>query len=178
MTNIVYIATSLDGYISAADGGLEWLGSIPNPENDDLGFSAFMQRVDAIVMGRITFETLIGFDVGWHYPIPGIILSSTMTEAPADFAQHVRFANGSPREIIRRANEQGYENLYIDGGKTIQAFLQEDLIDELIITEIPILLGGGNPLFGQTTQQLAFELIGTEVLLEQLVKRHYRRKRD
>ena len=154
-----------------------WILSL-TPRMMTWGFQLSCNVLMQSLWAESPLETLIGFDVGWHYPIPGIILSSTMTEAPADFAQHVRFANGSPREIIRRANEQGYKNLYIDGGKTIQAFLQEDLIDELVITEIPILLGGGSPLFGQTTQQLSFELIGTEVLLEQLVKRHYRRKRD
>ena len=76
MSNIVYIATSLDGYISAPDGGLDWLSSVPNPNGDDLGFSKFMDRVDAIVMGRVTFETVVGFGSGWHYPIPGIVLSS------------------------------------------------------------------------------------------------------
>ena len=65
-----------------------------------------------------------------------------------------------------------------NGGKTVQRFLQEDLIDELIITEIPLLLGGGDRLFGQLEEELPFEFIGTEVLLGQLVKKHYRRKRD
>ena len=137
-----------------------------------------MERVDAIVMGRITFETVLGFGLGWHYPIPGIVLSSTMNSAPEGFAQHVQFANGSPSEIVQLAKEQGFENLYIDGGKTVQRFLQEDLIDELIITELPLLLGGGDRLFGQLEEQLPFELVSTEVLLGQLVKRHYRRKRD
>lgn len=178
MSNIVYIATSLDGYISAPDGRLDWLRSVPNPEDDDLGFSMFMERVHAVVMGRVTFETVIGFGSGWPYPIPGIVLSSTKNSAPEEFAQHVQFASGSPSEIVQLAKGQGLENLYIDGGKTIQRFLQEDLIDELIITEIPLLLGGGDRLFGQLEEQLPFEFIGTEVLLGQLVKKHYRRRRD
>ncbi len=78
MSNIVYIGTSLDGYISAPDGDLDWLSYVPIPEGDDLGFSEFMDRIDAIVMGRKTFETLLGFGVGWHYPKPGIVLSSTL----------------------------------------------------------------------------------------------------
>jgi len=178
LSNIVYIATSLDGYISAPDGGLDWLSSVPNPTGDDLGFSKFMERVDAIVMGRVTFETVVGFGSGWHYPIPGIVLSSTMKSAPVGFADHVQFANGSPKEIVRIAHEQGFENLYIDGGKTIQRFLNEDLIDELIITVVPILLGGGDRLFGKLGQELTFEFLGTDVMLGQLVKKHYRRKRS
>jgi dihydrofolate reductase len=178
LTNIVYIATSLDGFISAPNGNLEWLETVPNPTEDDLGFSKFMDRVDAIVMGRVTFETVVGFEMGWHYPIPGIVLSSSMTSAPEGFAEHVKFASGSPKCIVQIAQEQGHENLYIDGGKTIQRFLDEDVIDELIVTEIPILLGGGDRLFGKLDQQLTFELLGTEVLLGQLVKKHYRRKRS
>jgi dihydrofolate reductase len=177
MTNIVYIGTSLDGFISAPDGGLDWLSYVPIPEGDDLGFSEFMDRVDAVVMGRKTFETLIGFGVGWHYPKPGLILSSTLKSAPEAFADHIQFASGTPSEIVTLAKQLGYENLYIDGGVTVQRFLRDDLIDEMIITEIPILLGRGDRLFGDLDQQLGFELIESKVLFNQLVRRQYRRKR-
>lgn len=178
MANIVYIGTSLDGYISGPDGDLGWLEYVPVPEGDDLGFSDFMDRIDAVVMGRKTFETLIGFGVGWHYPKPGIILSSTMTSAPKAFADHVEFASGTPGEIVKLAKSRGFENLYIDGGVTIQRFLRDDLIDEMIITTIPVLLGGGDQLFGDLDQRLDFEHVETTVLLKQMVKRRYRRKRD
>ncbi len=178
MSNIVYIGTSLDGYISSPDGSLEWLNSVPNPEGSDLGFSKFMERVDAIVMGRLTFETVVGVGRGWHYPKPGIILSSTLSSVPEEFADHVLLANGSPSAIVQLAHQQGYRNLYIDGGNTIQNFLREDLIDELIVTELPILLGGGDRLFGTIEQQLMFELVSTEILLGQMVKKHHRRRRE
>jgi dihydrofolate reductase len=177
MTNIVYIGTSLDGYISAPNGSFDWLSYVPIPEGDDLGFAEFMDRVDAVVMGRKTFETLLGFGVGWHYPRPGIILSSTLKTVPEDFAEHVQLASGTPAEIVQLAQGQGFGNLYIDGGRTIQRFLREDLIDELIITEIPLLLGGGDRLFGELDHFLGFELVETKVLLNQLVRKHYRRKR-
>lgn len=178
VSNLVYIATSLDGYISAPDGKLDWLDYVPAPEGDDLGFAEFIDEVDAIVMGRITFETVLGFGLGWHYAVPGIVLSSTLRSAPKDIADHVQFADGSPGEIVQLAKDQGFENLYIDGGKTIQRFLREDLINELIVTEIPLLLGGGEQLFGELNQRLEFELVNTQVMLNQLVKRRYRRRRD
>ena len=87
MTNIVYIATSLDGYIAPEDGSLDWLGTVPNPEGDDLGFGEFIKRIDAVVMGRLTFEVVQSFDLGWHYPVPGIILSSTLKSLPAEFQE-------------------------------------------------------------------------------------------
>lgn len=178
MANIVYIGTSLDGCIAGPDGNLDWLSYVPVPKGDDLGFAEFMTRVDAVVMGRKTFETLIGFGVGWHYPKPGIILSSTMKSAPPEFTDHVQFANGAPADIVANANAKGFENLYIDGGVTIQRFLKDDLIDEMIITVIPILLGGGEKLFSDLDKPLGFELLESTVLLNQLVKKHYRRKPD
>lgn len=177
MSNIVYIATSIDGHISSPDGTLDWLGTVPNPKGDDLGFSKFMDVVDAVVMGRLTFETVIGFGLGWHYPIPGIVLSSTLESVPAEFANDVQLTSGSPAEVVQFAQSSGFNNLYIDGGNTIQRFLQADMIDELIVTEIPILLGGGDRLFGSLEEQLTFELVSTDILLEQMVKKHYRRKR-
>jgi dihydrofolate reductase len=178
MTNIVYIATSLDGYIAGPDGDLDWLNTIPTPEGNDLGFSDFIARVDAVVMGRNTFEAVVGFGLGWPYPVPGLILSATLRTAPEAFSDKVTFASGTPDEIVGIAKEKGYSNLYVDGGKTIQGFLRADLIDELIVSEIPILLGGGERLFGQLDQHLEFELVGTEVLLNQIIKKHFRRKRQ
>lgn len=178
MTNIVYIGTSLDGYISGPDGSLDWLSYVPIPDGNDLGFAKFMERIDAVIMGRNTFETLISFGVGWHYPKPGIILSSTMNSAPGEFAEHVQFASGTPGDVVEIAKKQGFENLYIDGGKTIQGFLRNDLIDEMIITVIPILVGGGELLFADLDQSLGFELAESEVLIDQLVRRWYMRKRE
>ncbi len=177
LSNIVYIGTSLDGYISAPDGNLDWMSYIPIPEGDDLGFAEFISRIDAVVMGRLTFETLVGFGVGWPYPVPGLVLSSTLSSAPPDLADHVEFANGTPHEIVELAKAKGFENLYIDGGQTIQNFMREDLIDELVISQIPLLLGGGVRLFGELDQRLNFELVSTETLLSQIVKSRYRRKR-
>jgi len=177
MTNIVYIATSLDGYIAPEDGSLDWLGTVPNPEGDDLGFGEFIKRIDAVVMGRLTFEVVQSFDLGWHYPVPGIILSSTLKSLPAEFQDQTFLTSGTPSEIVAFALSKGFQNLYIDGGTTIQRFLSADLVDEMIITEIPILLGGGDQLFGSLQSQLKFELVETTTLLGQMVKRHYKRKR-
>ena len=178
MRCVVYIATSLDGFIADKDGGLDWLQSIDAPEGDDLGFSRFQESVDAVVMGRVTFESVVGFGIGWPYSVPGIILSSSLRTAPAGLDKHVSFTGGSPEEVLAFANELGHSNLYLDGGRTIQDFLRADLVDEMILTEIPVLLGGGARLFDSLPNQLAFELVESETLVGQAVKRHYRRKRD
>lgn len=177
MPNTVYIATSLDGYIADKNGGLEWLHSIPNPNNLDLGWADFLNGIDALVMGRNTFETVASFDCDWPYPMPVFVLSNSMDAIPEAYRDKAELISGSVPEVVTALHQQGYTNLYIDGGQTVQSFLQADLIDELIITQIPILLGGGTPLFGPLEEALAFEHINTQLFLGQLVQNHYRRKR-
>ena len=176
MPNIVYIATSLDGYIADKNGGLDWLHSVPNPDNLDLGWADFMAQVDALVMGRNTFETVCGFDVDWPYPMPVFVLSNSITSVPKAYRDKAEVVSGPLPEVVESINAKGFNTLYIDGGKTIQGFLQDDLIDEMIITQIPILLGGGAPLFGELPAPLTFEHVSTQVHLDAMVQTHYRRK--
>ncbi|MFC2122230.1 dihydrofolate reductase family protein [Bacteroidota bacterium] len=176
MTNYVYIATSLDGFIATIDGGVDWLNAIPNPEQSDYRFANFMIGIDAIIMGRNTFEQVITFGT-WPYDKPVFVLSTTLTEIPNGYESKVEIVSGDLNELINRLHEKGYSNLYVDGGKTIQNFLKEDLIDAMIITKVPILLGDGIPLFGKLTQSLKFEHIKTEVINYSLVMSYYTRDR-
>jgi len=175
--NIVYIGRSLDGYIADKDGGLDWLHSIPNPEKSDMGYNEFIGDIDALIMGRTTFETVSRFDCDWPYTKPVFVLSTTLTEIPKDYKGKVELLKGSLKEILEVVNIRGYNRLYIDGGRTIHNFLKEDLIDELIITTIPILLGGGIPLFSNLPQKLEFEHAESTIYLNEIVQDHYTRKR-
>lgn len=177
MANIVYIATSLDGYIARQNGTIDWLMEIPNSDNDDYGFSDFMKRIDGLVMGRNTFELVLTFG-RWPYSKPVFILSNTMKGLPAGLENQAELIKGKLNSIITELNNRGFKNLYIDGGKTIQSFLKEDMIDELIITRMPIILGSGIPLFGEMDLELRFEHVKTEVLNKVLVKSWYTRKKD
>ncbi|RME04044.1 MAG: dihydrofolate reductase, partial [Bacteroidetes bacterium] len=85
---------------------------------------------------------------------------------------------GKVREVLDELEQRGYHRFYIDGGKTIQSFLKEDLIEEMSITVFPVLLGGGIPLFGELENRLEFDLVSSQVYLDQLVQLHYRRKRS
>jgi len=176
MKNIVYIATSIDGYIADKDGGIEWLNIIPNPANNDFGWSNFLSSVDAIVMGKNTFEMVISLGVEWPYPNPVFVVSNSMQEIPEGYEEKVEIIKGTPQEICSLLNSKGHETLYIDGGSVIQQFLKADLIDEMIITKIPILIGEGIPLFTKFNDQLVFELVETKILLNQLVQIKYKRK--
>jgi dihydrofolate reductase len=175
--NKVFIATSLDGYIADKDGGVDWLHAIPNPENNDMGYIEFTEEVDALVMGRTTFETVIGFNVPWPYSKPVFVLSNKLNEIPETHKDKAFLVKGSLPEILAEIHGKGYESLYIDGGTTIRSFLKEDLIDEMVLTTIPILLGGGASLFGTLPESLNFELVGSKTYLNQITQRHYGRKR-
>lgn len=176
MTNYVYIATSLDGFIATRNGGIDWLNEIPNPEKSDYGYAEFINRIDAIVMGRNSFEKVLTFDF-WPYDKPVFVLSNTLTGLPDTALGKAEVINGDLYELIIILRKRGYDNLYIDGGKTIQNFLEDDLIDEMIITRVPILLGDGIPLFGKLTQGMKFNHTKTEILNNYLVKSHYTRDR-
>jgi dihydrofolate reductase len=176
--NIVFIASSLDGYISGKNGELDWLHAIPNPDGEDMGYSALMSEIDAIVMGRTTFETVCGFDGDWPYSKHVFVLSNSLKELPAEYAAKASLTNGNPKDILNEIHQLGYYKIYVDGGRTIQDFLQDDLIDELRITTMPVLLGGGFSLFGELSNPMNFELIKTYTFLYQIVQTHYRRKKS
>lgn len=178
MPNTVYIATSIDGYIAREDGSIDWLMELPNPGNSDYGFSVFLDRIDAIIMGRKSFETVLEFRE-WPYPKtkPIFVLSNSLAGVQAGLPANVEIVKGELKKVIESLRDKGINDLYIDGGKTIQSFLKEDLIDEMIITRIPIILGSGIPLFGKNNLELTFDHDSTEVLNNMLVRSRYLRKR-
>lgn len=172
MSNIVYIGTSLDGYIADINNGLNWLMDYPGLSGEDYGFADFMNRVDAIIMGSNTFNVIKDFEP-WPYTKIVFVLSNNLKELPKKFEGKATIINGALGDIVKKLNSKGYINLYIDGGKTIQNFLKLDLIDELIITRAPIILGKGIPLFDIMDKTIKFKHIKTEVLDNVFVKSMY-----
>jgi len=149
----VYIATSLDGFVAREDGALDWLpGSSDGEEvengNDDLGFNAFMDSVDVLVMGRNTYELVLASGQWFYGNKRVIVLSSTLSRIADDLPETVELRSCPPLELYRELEGTGANHLYIDGGKTIQGFLAAGLIHQIIITRIPVLIGSGIPLFG------------------------------
>tara|TARA_R110000764_G_scaffold55849_1_gene121925 strand:+ start:349 stop:888 length:540 start_codon:yes stop_codon:yes gene_type:complete len=173
---MVFIGASLDGFIADRNGGLNWLTAIPNPEQSDMGYTEFMAQVDALVMGRKTFETVCGFEGDWPYAKPIFIVSRTLDTIAEEYRDKAELVKGSLVQILEKIHNEGYHRLYIDGGVTIQNFLKEDLIDEITITTIPIVLGGGSALFSILPKELEFTLVASKVFLDQLVQNHYIRK--
>ena len=170
--NFVYIATSIDGYIATSEGGVEWLHEQPNPVNSDYGYSEFISNIDALVMGRHSFEKVRTFGE-WPYEKKVFVLSSTLADIPPDLVGKIEFVSGALNKVLNNIYLQGFNNLYIDGGVVVQSFFAADLIDELTVTRIPILLGGGIPLFGELVEPLRFTHKNTEVYDNALVKSRY-----
>ncbi len=170
----VYIATSLDGFIARPNGDLDWLtGADPAPHGEDYGYQAFMDTVDVIVMGRHTFELALRFDAWPYSGKQVVVLSSTTPAIPHHLADGVAWLALPPHQVMERLADQGATHLYIDGGKTIQGFLNADLIDELIITSIPILIGEGIPLFGPVPCDIKLKHIETRPFENGFVQRRY-----
>lgn len=176
--NRAFIATSIDGYIADKNGGIEWLHAIPNPEGIDMGYNKFFSETDAVVIGRKTFETVCGLDMEWPYKKPVFVLSNSLANIPEEYQKHAELVQGALKEILEKIHTSGYFRLYIDGGRTIQSFLKEDLIDEMMITIIPFVLGGGIPLFGKLPEKLAFECVDSEIYLDKIVQNRFVRKRQ
>lgn len=151
----VHIATSLDGLIARENGGLDWLpgaqegdGADGDSGDEDYGFKEFLDSVDVLVMGRNTYEAVLSFGQ-WPYGSKRVVvLASKPVEIPNGLAGTVESRSCSPAELVKDLAESGANHLYIDGGKTIQGFLNAGLIQEITITKIPVLIGSGIPLFG------------------------------
>jgi dihydrofolate reductase len=171
MAASVFVGTSLDGFIARPDGGLDWL---PEGGGEPHGYTEFMQSVDAIVIGRKTFETVLTFGA-WPYGNKRVVvLSSRPIDLSTVAGGVVEQMAGPPAEIVSRLAARGARHLYIDGGATIQGFLRAGLIERLVITRVPVLIGEGIPLFGTLPQDLRLSHVATRHFPSGLVQSEYR----
>lgn len=173
MTNTIYIAKSLDGYIAKKDNNLDWLNEFPNPERNDYGFDEFTKRIDAVIIGKNTFEVVLSFGQ-WMYNKAVFIISSQLKSVPKNLINKAEILNEKPQSVVNLLNSRGYKNLWIDGGKVIQAFLKARLIHEIIITTVPIILGEGIPLFTKGICEQKYDHHNTEIFSSGLVKSCYK----
>lgn len=159
----VFIATSADGYIATVDGGVEWLetsgkADVDLGEHVDMGFNSFIASVDCMIMGRGCMEKLASFNLTpeqWPYGnIRIIALSKSVKQVPDNLKGKVEIHSGDISTLISELEKEGFKQAYIDGGATITSFLKAKLIDEITITQAPILLGEGIPLFGVSSQKI------------------------
>lgn len=170
----VFIAVSLDGYIARDDGDISWLEDVGYEITDeDFGFKKFFNSIDTLVVGRNTYQHVLGFPE-WPYENKRVIvLSHSPLTIPVKLSDKVEVANMSPLELANYLESTGAEKVYVDGGKTVQGFLQAGLINEMIITTIPVLLGGGKALFAQLDQEVKLDLLEVNSFKNGFVQSHY-----
>ncbi len=170
-----FIATSLDGYIARKNGSLDWLpGSDGNETGDEHGFAEFFASVDMLVMGRKTYETVLTFK---EWPYRGkrvIVLSGGYPKSPKRLGEEVEGTSASPIELAHQLEASGTSHVYVDGGKTIQGFLDAGLIHDMTITRVPILIGEGIPLFGSLGQDIRLTHVETKAWPSGLVQSRYK----
>ena len=173
---LVFVGLSVDGFIAREDHSLDWLtgGAEPGePPPEDMGFQPFFDSVDALVIGRGTYDVVLGFP-GWYYGAkPVYVLTSRPLELPSAPEARVEAVSGSPRQVMERLGERGHERLYIDGGKTIQAFLAEGLIHRMVLTRVPVLIGRGIPLFGPVPGDIRLRHVDTRTFAGGAVQTEY-----
>jgi dihydrofolate reductase len=165
------VAVSLDGFIARPDGSVDWL-DVPQ-DNEDYGFAAFMESVDALVMGRNTFDFVMATREWLYGDKPVIVLSHRPLQVPAELAGVVETSALVPLELAAELDRRGLGHVYVDGGATIQSFLDAGLVDRMIITTIPILIGTGIPLFGPAAADIALRHVNTVTYTNGLVQTTY-----
>jgi dihydrofolate reductase len=156
----VFVGISLDGFIARLDGRFDFLKSA---EGGPHGYEEFMATVDALLIGRGTYEVVLGMG-GWFYGKKPVFVLSTRPVAPAPKEAIVERMSGEPREITAQLDARGIRHVYVDGGLTVQSFLEAGLIDRLIINRVPVLIGSGIPLFGPLSRDIPLRHIATRTL--------------
>jgi dihydrofolate reductase len=166
----VFVGISLDGFIARPNGDFDFL---PEGGGEPHGYDEFMASVDALVIGRNTFEKVLSFET-WPYGDKRVVvLSSRPVDLSAVVGGVVEQMDGTPAEIVSQLSASGARHLYIDGGITIQKFLRAGLIQRLIITRVPVLIGEGIPLFGTLLRDVQLRHIGTRQYQSGLVQSEY-----
>ncbi|MGH8447015.1 MAG: dihydrofolate reductase family protein [Solimonas sp.] len=165
----VFVGTSVDGYIARIDGALDFL---PPGGGEPHGYDEFMASVDALVIGRHTYETVLAFDA-WPYGDKLVIVLSTRPLARPPAAAVVEAMRGAPADIAAQLAARGLRHIYVDGGITIQRFLRAGLIQRLIVTRVPVLIGAGIPLFGALPGDVVLHHVATRTYASGLVQSEY-----
>ena len=171
MRVVLYIATSLDGFIADRDGGVDWLERFTDAADGDYGYADFYERIGALVIGRTTYEQVRGFG-DWPYPgKPTVVFTH---DSPEVDQPDVSFTADDPTAVVASLREQTDGDLWlVGGGGLIASFRERGLINEVILTIIPVLLGEGVPLFPGAQPEAAMRLIDVRRFESGIVQLHY-----
>lgn len=153
-----FLATSLDGYIADEHHGIAWLDQANEavPAGEDCGYGAFFASIDAMLMGRKSFDQVMRFPEWPYGNTPVFVLSHSLRELPSNAPPSVTLLSGSPASVAETIQSKGYSHVYVDGGTVVSAFLEAGLLSEITLTLIPVTLGSGIPLFGKQPNPIWF----------------------
>ena len=165
----MFVGTSVDGFIARLNGGLDFL---PPGGGEAHGYEEFMASVDALVIGRNTFDTVLAFEE-WPYGTKPVFVLSTRALPPVPEGALVEHISGEPADILKQLEARDIRHVYVDGGITIQRFLEAGLIQRLTITRVPVLIGSGIPLFGALPRDVALRHVATRHYASGLVQSEY-----
>ena len=170
MTVSVFVGTSVDGFIARSNGSFDFL---PADGGEPHGYDEFIAAVDALVIGRNTFETVLALPT-WPYGQKRVVvLSSRSINFSAVRGGVVEQMAGSPADIVAKLAATGAHHLYVDGGITVQRFLRAGMVQNITITRVPVLIGDGIPLFGALPRDLRLRHVATQQYPSGLVKSEY-----
>jgi dihydrofolate reductase len=171
----VFVGMSVDGFIARRDDGLDFLDTRDGSEGDAShghGYEEFFATVDALVMGRHTYDVVLGFGV-WPYGKKPVFVLSKRRLKQAPKGAVVERMSGDPRKIMAELEKRGFKHLYIDGGATVQRFLAAGMIDRMVLTRVPVLIGAGIPLFGKLPRDVRLRHVATRPVPGGLVQTEY-----
>lgn len=169
----VYIATSLDNFIARDDGDLDWLSGVQDAGGNDYGYAGFMSTIDAVILGRSTYDAVRSFEM-WPFDGKHVIV---LTNRPITPAHGESSYAGALGPLLDRLGSEGVVRVYLDGGATIRQGLDEGLVDDMTLSIIPVLLGSGRPLFARGAPESHWVLTGVESHPTGLVQVRYERRR-
>ena len=162
----VFVGVSLDGFIARSDGALDWLEPFEGTEH---GYQAFFDAVDAVVIGRATYDVVLGFGT-WPYGEKRVFV---LTHRPPPARHAEAFLAGDPEAVVARLARDGVRRAYVDGGAVVSQFLAAGLVDDLTLTLVPVVLGDGIRLFQAPLPERAFHLSGAQTYPSGLVQVRY-----
>jgi len=165
----VFVGTSLDGYLARTDGTFDFL---PSDGGEPHGYDEFMATVDALVVGRNTFDVVLAF-AAWPYGDKPVVVLSHRPLPPVPPGARVERMSGEPADVVSKLSARGIGHIYVDGGITIQRFLEAGLIQRLIVTRVPVLIGSGIPLFGPLKGDIKLQHVATRHYASGLVQSEY-----
>jgi dihydrofolate reductase len=165
----VFVGVSIDGFIAEEDGGLEFLKPF---EGEEHGYEEFFKSIDALVVGRLTYETVLGFV--WPWEGRRVVV---LTHRPIQARHGETKYQGALAPLFKRLEADGIGHVYLDGGMAIRQGLEEDLVDDMTISIVPVTIGAGRPLFGGRLHTTAWSMTDMRQFPSGLVQVRYQRRR-